>query len=103
MKCAVEMGSDAMIYVGVLIKSFSICSTTKRIFLGWFKEVRTTKSQVCGAQGGICRVNTFFNPVACCFLYKAKDLSAHPRTYRVSLTSISVETGSFFCEPRVSA
>jgi hypothetical protein len=21
-------------------------------------------------------VNTFFNPVACCFLYKAKDLSA---------------------------
>jgi hypothetical protein len=32
---------------------------------------------VCGAQGGICRVNSFFfNPVACCFLYKAKDLSA---------------------------
>jgi hypothetical protein len=31
---------------------------------------------VCGDQGGICKVNTFFNPVACCFLYKAKDLSA---------------------------
>jgi hypothetical protein len=31
---------------------------------------------VCGAQGGICEVNKFFvNPVACCFLYKAKDLS----------------------------
>jgi hypothetical protein len=30
---------------------------------------------VCGAQGGICRANTFFNPVAC-FLYRAKDLSA---------------------------
>jgi hypothetical protein len=29
-----------------------------------------------GALGGICRVNTFFNPVTCCFLYKAKDLSA---------------------------
>jgi hypothetical protein len=28
---------------------------------------------------GICRVNTFFNPVACCFLYKAKDLSASRR------------------------
>jgi hypothetical protein len=27
------------------------------------------------SSGGICRVNIFFNPVAC-FLYKAKDLSA---------------------------
>jgi hypothetical protein len=26
--------------------------------------------------GGICKVNTFFNPVACGFPYKAKDLSA---------------------------
>jgi hypothetical protein len=24
--------------------AFPICSTTKRIFLGWIKEVRTTKS-----------------------------------------------------------
>jgi hypothetical protein len=30
---------------------------------------------VCGAQGGICKY-IFFNPVGCCFLYKAKDLSA---------------------------
>jgi hypothetical protein len=30
---------------------FPICSTSKSIFLGWVKEVRTTKSQVCGAQG----------------------------------------------------
>jgi hypothetical protein len=29
-----------------------ICSTTKRIFLGWIKEVRTTKPLVCGAQRG---------------------------------------------------
>jgi hypothetical protein len=29
------------------------------------------------SSGGICRVNTFFfDPVASCFLYKAKDLSA---------------------------
>jgi hypothetical protein len=58
--------------------AFPICITTERIFLGWVKEVRTMKSQVRGAPGGvgICRVNTFFNPVACCFLYKAKDLSA---------------------------
>jgi hypothetical protein len=26
------------------ISYFPICSTTKRIFLGWIKEVRTTKS-----------------------------------------------------------
>jgi hypothetical protein len=33
------------------ISYFPICSTTKRIFLGWVKEVRTTKSWVCGALG----------------------------------------------------
>jgi hypothetical protein len=27
-----------------LISCFPICSITKRIFLGWVKEVRTTKS-----------------------------------------------------------
>jgi hypothetical protein len=43
------------------ISYFPICSTTERIFLGWVKEVRTTKSQVFGAQGGICRVNNFFS------------------------------------------
>jgi hypothetical protein len=51
-------------YVGVLISLwfflFPTCSTTKRIFLGWVKEVRTTKPKLCGAQGGICRVNIFF-------------------------------------------
>jgi hypothetical protein len=31
--------------------AFPICSTTKRIFLGWVKEVRTMKYKVCGAQG----------------------------------------------------
>jgi hypothetical protein len=35
--------------------AFPICSTTKRILLGWVKEVGTTKSQLCGAQGGICK------------------------------------------------
>jgi hypothetical protein len=51
-------------YVGVLMNLwlilFSICSTTRRIFLGWFKEVRTKKSYARGVQGGICRPNTFF-------------------------------------------
>jgi hypothetical protein len=31
--------------------SFPICSTIKRIVLGWVKEVRTKKSEVCGDQG----------------------------------------------------
>jgi hypothetical protein len=65
-------------YIGVLISLwlflFLICSTIKRAFLGWVKDVRTTKSKVCGAQGGICKY-IFSNPVAC-FLYTAEDLSA---------------------------
>jgi hypothetical protein len=32
--------------------AFPLSNTTKRIFLGWVKEVRTTKSSMCGAQGG---------------------------------------------------
>jgi hypothetical protein len=31
---------------------------------------------LCGAQRGICRVNTLFFNTAACFLYKAKDFSA---------------------------
>jgi hypothetical protein len=54
------------------ISCLPICSTTKIIFLGWVK-VRTTKSQVCGAQGEY--VQTFFQSIPS-FLYKAKDLSA---------------------------
>jgi hypothetical protein len=37
------------------VSYFPICSTTKRFFLGWVKEVRTTKSLVYGAQGGILK------------------------------------------------
>jgi hypothetical protein len=45
MKYAVEMGSGAIIRRGAdKSLAFPICSTTKRIFLGWIKEVRTTKS-----------------------------------------------------------
>jgi hypothetical protein len=53
----IRRGADKS--VAFPISYFLICSTTKRIFLGWVKEVRTTKSLVCGAQGGICRVNAF--------------------------------------------
>jgi hypothetical protein len=48
---------------------FLICSTTKRNFLKWVKEVRTTKSYVCGAQGGIyCIYIFFFNSVVVRFI-----------------------------------
>jgi hypothetical protein len=45
------------------------------------------KSKVCGAQGGICRANTFFSTVACWFLYKANDLSA-PLVLKTPLNNI---------------
>jgi hypothetical protein len=61
---------------------FSYLQHNKKNFFGWVKEVRTTKSYVCGARGGICTVNTFFNLVAC-FFYKAKDLSVPPRILSV--------------------
>jgi hypothetical protein len=41
-------GAGFKIHVGMLISLwlflFPVCSTTKRIFFGWVKEVRTTKS-----------------------------------------------------------
>jgi hypothetical protein len=39
-------------------------STAKRIFLGRVKEVRTTKSYVCGAEGAyVEQIHFFHNPV----------------------------------------
>jgi hypothetical protein len=69
-------GADKIL--AFLFAIFLFAAQPKDFFLGWVKEVRTTKSCVSGAHGGICRVNTvyFFNPVGCCLLYKAKDLSA---------------------------
>jgi hypothetical protein len=43
------MGADKSL--AFPISYFPICSTTKIIFLEWVKEIRTTKSQICGAQG----------------------------------------------------
>jgi hypothetical protein len=34
--CKINRGADKSL-------AFPVCSTTKRIFLGWVKEVRTTK------------------------------------------------------------
>jgi hypothetical protein len=59
-----------------LISYFLICSTSKRIFLDRLKKLEQRCHKCVWSSGGICRVNTFFNPVACCLLYKAKGLSA---------------------------
>jgi hypothetical protein len=40
------------------------------------KDFKANNSYMYGAEGGICRVNIFFSPVACWFPYKAKDISA---------------------------
>jgi hypothetical protein len=67
--------------------AFPIRSTTKVIFLEWVKEVRTTSHKCVELRGEYVEQIYFFNPVACCFLYKAKDLSAplvitgHPTLY----------------------
>jgi hypothetical protein len=47
-----------------------------KFILGWVKVVRTTKSYVCAAQGGICRVNAFFQFCSLLFsLYSQKLIS----------------------------
>jgi hypothetical protein len=51
--CLCDGGTSYLVqkYVGVLISLwlflFPVCSRTKRTFLGWVKEVRTTTSCVC--------------------------------------------------------
>jgi hypothetical protein len=41
--CSVQILRGADKSLAFLISYFPICSTIKRIFLGWVKEVRTTK------------------------------------------------------------
>jgi hypothetical protein len=78
------------------ISYFSICSTTKIIFLGWVKEVRTTKSQVCGAQGGICRLN-ILKPVVCCFHNFLRRLMTSPCSVCVSVFSCYLFLCGLYC------
>jgi hypothetical protein len=52
--------------------TFPISSTTKRIFLGWVKEVITW---VWSSGGNMFGKYIVFSPVTC-FLHKAKDLPA---------------------------
>jgi hypothetical protein len=76
------------IYVGVLISLWLflfhllvVWSTTKEFFLDGFKKVEQW-SHKCGAQGEYVVQILFCNPVACCSISKAKDLSAPHRTWR---------------------
>jgi hypothetical protein len=58
------------------ISHFHICSTTKKIFFfDGLKKLEQRIYECVEIKGVIYRVNIFFNPVACCFLHKAKDLS----------------------------
>jgi hypothetical protein len=60
-----------------LFPIFLFAAQQKEFFLDGLKSQNSEVVSV-WSSGGICRVlvNTFFfNPVACCFLYKAKDLS----------------------------
>jgi hypothetical protein len=70
--------------------AFPVCNTTKRIFLGWVKEVRTTKSSVCGAQGEY--VNTFFQSRSFWF-------SLQSQTYQppCKLSCLLYKTGIAIC------
>jgi hypothetical protein len=50
----------------------------KEFFLDGLKKLEQLSHNFVGLRGEyeVCRVSTFFNPVACCFVYKAKDFSA---------------------------
>jgi hypothetical protein len=63
------MGADKSLVFP--ISPYLICSTTKRIFLGWVREVTITKSEVCGAQGGICK-HIFSIPLLVALFIKPK-------------------------------
>jgi hypothetical protein len=53
---------------------FRFAAQPKEFFLDGLKKLEQ-RSHKRVELGEICKVH-FFNPVACCFLYKAKDLSA---------------------------
>jgi hypothetical protein len=65
------------VYVGVLISLwlFLFAAQPKEIFLDGLKKL-DQRSHKCMELRGEYVNNFFFNLVACCFLYKAKDLSA---------------------------
>jgi hypothetical protein len=87
--------SSRNLYVGVLISLWLfLFAAQPRIFLGWVKEVRTTKS-LAWSSAGIRKY--IFNPVAYCFPYKAKDLSV-PSSYLGYILNGSLCYINSFCQ-----
>jgi hypothetical protein len=81
------------IYVGVLISLwlflflfFLFAAQPKEFFLDGLKKLEQQSHKCVQLRGEYVEEMHFFNPVACCFLYKAKDLSAPPRIYTPLLT-----------------
>jgi hypothetical protein len=72
------------IYIGMLVSLwlflfpiFLFAAQPKEFFLDGLKKLEQKSHMFVELRGGICRVQiSFFNHVACSFLYKAKDLSA---------------------------
>jgi hypothetical protein len=58
----IHRGADKSL--AYLFPIFLFAAQQKEFFLDGLKNLE----HKCGAQGGICRVNTFFNLVACCVL-----------------------------------
>jgi hypothetical protein len=77
-------------YVGVLISFwlslFPICSTTKEFFLDGLKKLQQRSHKCVELRGEYVEYIHFFSPIACCFLYKAKDLTA-PLVYSDMLSA----------------
>jgi hypothetical protein len=55
--------------------AFYICSTTKRFFLDVLKKLEQRSHKRVELKEEYVEQINFFIPVACCFLYKAKDFS----------------------------
>jgi hypothetical protein len=65
-------------YVGMLISLwlFLFAAQPKEFFLDGLKKLEKPSHKCVELRGECIEEIHFFNPVACCFLYKAKDLSA---------------------------
>jgi hypothetical protein len=93
-------------YVGVLISLWIFLSIfcrfaaqPKELFLDGLKKLEQRSHKCVELRGNMYSIYIFFSPVACCFLYKAKDLSAPPPSYSIHREKkIHVNFCLKFCE-----
>jgi hypothetical protein len=79
-------------FLAFLIPIFLFAGQPKEFFLDGLKKLEQRSHKCVELRGGICRVNTFFfNLIACCFVYKAKDFSA-PLVFPLKLYPIHNST-----------